>query len=279
MISTVVGGYMFLSFLFVIGLALGSFLNVVVLRLNTGENLRGRSRCFSCLRKLEWRDLVPVASYLAIRGRCRTCGSGISAQYPIVELVAAALTTGAAYMMFGVSVPQDPVRILQYILVVKFLLILLAASVYDLRHKIIPDQLSFLLFITAAVLEAVVAWQQRPFYVDEGFLLYDIVAGIGAFAFFAGIWLISKGAWMGFGDAKIALPIGLFLGFPNIMYALLAAFWSGAIIGIALLASKRMSRKSEIPFAPFLALGTYIVFFLMNFGATEWLTNMFIQGM
>ena len=267
---------MFLLFLFIIGLALGSFLNVVILRLNTGENLRGRSRCFSCLRKLEWHDMVPVASYLAIRGRCRTCGSGISIQYPIVELAAAALTAGAAYMMFGFSLPQDPVRILQYILVVKFLLILLAASVYDLRHKIIPDQLSFLLFVTAVALEAVVAWQQHPFYVDEGFLFYDIVAGVGAFSFFAGIWFISKGAWMGFGDAKIAFPIGLFLGFPNIVYALLVAFWSGAIIGIALLASKRMGRKSEIPFAPFLALGTYIIFFCMNSGVMEWLTNMFV---
>ncbi|MEK7631222.1 MAG: prepilin peptidase [Patescibacteria group bacterium] len=267
---------MFLLFLFIIGLALGSFLNVVILRLNTGENLRGRSRCFSCLRRLEWHDMVPIASYMAIRGRCRSCGSGISIQYPLVELAAAFLTVGAAYTMFGTSIPQELMRIAQYILVVKFLLILLAASVYDLRHKIIPDQLSLLLVISAVLLEGSIVWQQHPFYIGDGFLFYDIAAGLGAFTFFAGIWFISKGEWMGFGDAKIAFPIGLFLGFPNIVYALLAAFWSGAIIGVALLVSKRMGRKSEIPFAPFLALGTYIVFFCMNSSAMAWLTSFFV---
>jgi len=266
---------MFLSFLFVIGLALGSFLNVVVLRLNTGENLRGRSRCFSCLRKLSWSDLVPVASFVAIRGRCRTCGSKISVQYPLVELSAALLTTGAAYMLFGFGIPQDPFRIAQYVLVVTFLLTLLAASVYDLRHKIIPDQLSALLFASAVLLEGTLVWYQYPFYVNEGFLFYDIASAIGAFAFFAGIWFISKGAWMGFGDAKIAFSIGLFLGFPNIIFALLAAFWSGAIIGILLLASKKMGRKSEIPFAPFLALGTYIIFFFINSPFATLLSNIF----
>lgn len=269
---------MFILFVFIIGLALGSFLNVVVLRLNTGENLRGRSRCFSCLRKLEWPDLVPVVSYMAIRGRCRTCGSGISMQYPLVELAAGVLTAGAAYLMFGWAIPQDPIRIAQYVLAVKFLLILLAASVYDLRHKIIPDQLSIMLFITAVFLEGIIVWQQYSFYIDEGFLLYDIMSGVGAFLFFAGIWFISKGEWMGFGDAKIALSIGLFLGFPHTVYALLAAFWLGAIIGVALLASKKMGRKSEVPFAPFLALGTYIIFFFMNPTVTAWITNIFIPA-
>ncbi len=264
---------MFLAFLFIIGLALGSFLNVVVLRLNTGENLRGRSRCFSCLRKLDWHDMVPVISYMAIRGRCRTCGSGISIQYPLVELAAAVLTAGSAYMVFGTDIPKDPIRILQYILIAKFLLILLAASVYDLRHKIIPDQLSVLLFVSAVLLEATVVWQQYPLYIADGLLMYDILAGVMAFSFFASIWAVSKGAWMGFGDAKIAVSIGLFLGFPNIVYALLASFWIGAIVGIALLASKKMSRKAEIPFAPFLALGTYIVYFFIDSSAIVWLTN------
>jgi len=222
--------------------------------------------------------MVPVASYMAIRGRCRTCGSGISIQYPLVELAAGILTAGTAYLMFGWQVPSDPIRMAQYVLAVKFLLILLAASVYDLRHKIIPDQLSILLFVTAVVLEAVMVWQQRLFYIDEGFLLHDVMSAVGAFAFFAGIWFISKGEWMGFGDAKIAISIGLFLGFPNTVYALLAAFWSGAIIGVVLLVSNKMGRKSEIPFAPFLALGTYIVFFFMNSTVTEWITSMFALG-
>ncbi|MEK7649923.1 MAG: prepilin peptidase [Patescibacteria group bacterium] len=267
---------MFLTFLFIIGLALGSFLNVVALRLNTGENLRGRSRCFSCLRKLGWSDLVPLASFVAIRGRCRTCGSKISFQYPAVELAAALLTAGTGYMMFGFGVPQDLTRVAQYVLAVTFLLTLLTASVYDLRHKIIPDQLSLLLFVSAILLEGAIVWQQYPSYVNDGFLLYDIAAGVGAFIFFAGIWFISKGAWMGFGDAKIAISIGLFLGFPNIVFALLAAFWSGAIIGIILLATKTLGRKSEIPFAPFLALGTYIVFFFINSPFAGWLSSIFI---
>lgn len=249
-------------FLFLFGLAIGSFLNVLVLRLRTGETLRGRSRCFACLRKLEWHDLIPLASYFAIRGRCRYCGSAISMQYPVVELISGLLFASLGWFYFiDMPVVVSYVTAAQFSLVALFFFILLAISVYDLRHKIVPDEFSLALLIVAFSRTGLVWYIERSQNVSS--LPTDIVTGVGLFAFFAGLWFLSRGQWMGFGDAKIAFSIGLFLGFPAALFALLFAFWSGALVGIALLALGKASRKTEVPFAPFFALGALAAFFFV----------------
>src|SRR3989344_3933149 len=130
---------------FLVGLAVGSFLNVLILRTNTGMKLGGRSRCLSCLKKLEWPDLIPVVSYLVIRGRCRHCGSGISIQYPMVEMLTGFVFISLAYFMNPLA--GDAASLIRYILASAFFSVLIAISVYDFRHKIIPDQFSIALFV------------------------------------------------------------------------------------------------------------------------------------
>lgn len=252
---------MLFVFLFLLGLILGSFLNVVILRINTGANLKGRSKCFSCLKKLAWYDLVPLASFALIRGRCRYCRSKISIQYPIVELLSSFILVSVAYYTNPFYEMTDPFlsggasleQIIRYVLIASFFLILLAISVYDARHKIIPDQFSLALGIVAVLLETLVMVR----FFDQEKLITDLLAAIGAFSFFGGLWFISKGTWMGFGDAKMAISLGLFLGYPMIIIGVFLAFWIGALFGIFLLLFKNYSRKAEIPFGPFLALGTY----------------------
>src|SRR3989338_2700311 len=202
---------LFLLFLFFLALAIGSFLSVLVLRINTGESLSGRSRCFSCLAKLQWHDLVPLLSFFAIRGRCRYCGSGISLQYPVVEFL-----SGVIFVSLGT-----------------------------------------LAFETFAAF----------------FSFFFVTQYIFAFVFFWGLWFLSRGRWMGLRDAKISFSIGLFLGFPGILVALLAAFWVGAIFGVFVMLAGKYSRRSEVPFAPFLALGAYISFFVISSDAFVVLYN------
>ena len=137
--------------------------------------------------------------------------------------------------------------------------ILIALSGYDLRHKIIPDQLVFA-FIVLAVFSPFITSTTHYFgstWIDHG------VAGLTLAALFAFLWAISRGRWMGFGDAKLSLGMGLLLGLSTGVAAVMIAFWSGAIIGLLSLLLRRttLTMKSEIPFAPFLVLGTAIAFF------------------
>ncbi len=257
---------MHLVLLFLLGIAIGSFLNVLVLRVNTGENMRGRSRCFSCLKKLGWHDLVPILSYITIRGRCRYCKSKVSLQYPLVELVTGAIFVIIGVMMFGYDMPVISYsQFAIYLLTVAFFSMLVAISAYDARHKIIPDQFSIALFAIAALFEMLVLYQVSGNI--RGEFIPSALAALGAFGFFGGLWLVSGGRWMGFGDAKIAISIGLFLGYPAILYGLLFAFWSGALFGIFMLVWGAYSRKAEIPFAPFLAFGCFLAYIFMYFAS------------
>jgi len=236
---------------FVFGSIIGSFLNVVILRLNSGRTFKGRSECFSCGKKLSPAELIPILSFLTQNGRCRQCGSKISWQYPIVELITAVLFT-LTYLYFE---PISSGNLISFILTLIIFSILTVIAFYDLRHKIIPSQLSYLLVIFAFL-----------FSISESrtFKWEDLAAGPIFFAIFAAIWLISRGRWMGFGDAKLVLGIGLFLGLIKGVSALVLAFWIGAAVGICalFLSGKKITMKSEIPFAPFLILGAILSFFL-----------------
>lgn len=247
------------SIFFLLGLVIGSFLNVVILRLNTHKTFGGRSFCFSCREEIRWYDLVPVFSYCFLSGRCRHCKTGISFQYPLVEFV-----TGLAFLLLFLKFEYvfyvDPIMFaFTYGYYATMFSLLLVITVYDIRHKIIPDVLS-LIFGTLAF-AGVFTFSEFMFNVHMP-SLYEFSGALLAlpFAFF---WLVSGGRWMGFGDAKLTLGLGLFLGLAFGLSAVVLAFWIGAVVGILLIMLQKIKGlKSEIPFAPFLVLGTFISFIL-----------------
>jgi leader peptidase (prepilin peptidase) / N-methyltransferase len=238
-------------FIFILGLLIGSFLNVVILRMNTGRSaVTGRSKCARCSRVLSWHELIPVFSFLKLRGKCRTCRAPISFQYPIVELITAivfimlytkiALAGGLTGMSF---------LIFAFLCVVASLMIVIL--VYDVKHKIIPDAAVFP-FILLSIISII--WKT---FTLEGFMPGAAVVNglLVALPFFL-LWFLSKGRLMGFGDVKLTLGIGWFLGLSMGFMAVILAFWFGGVAGLFILAtSRKHSMKSEVPFAPFLILG------------------------
>jgi prepilin signal peptidase PulO-like enzyme (type II secretory pathway) len=240
-------------FVFCFGLIVGSFLNVVIYRYNTGQTVGGRSMCLSCSKMLHWYELVPVFSYLAQRGKCRGCRVAVSSQYVIVELLTAIIFTLIFNFQFPIFNEFSTQAIFKLILSLIVSAILIVITVYDLRHKIIPDGLVYA-FIILSFITLIGNWK-----LEIG--NFDLVSGCLIFLFFASLWLISQGKWMGLGDAK--LGIGWFLPFPQNVSAVVLSFWTGALVGILLLLAKwkKTTLKSEMPFAPFLVLGFFLAYF------------------
>jgi len=262
---------MVLILIFAFGLIVGSFLNAVIYRLKSGDSaFQGRSYCPSCKHTLLWQDLIPLVSFVLLRGKCRYCGNQISFQYPAVEIA-----TGVIFLFifnFQLSLLREDFGgqaifnefsnflIFQtlYLFVVASLLIVL--FVYDLRHYILPDKILFPAIGTVAVF--------RLFELNHGSLSENLAslapplaAGGSAAAFFFAIFALSKGRAMGFGDVKLTFFMGLFLGWPNILVALFTAFFLGSIIGVGLIFLQQKGWRSEIPFGPFLIIGTLVAFF------------------
>ena len=234
-----------------LGLILGSFLNALLFRYNTGKSvLRGRSRCMHCGHGLTAVDLVPLLSYLYLRGRCRYCRSRLSIQYPTVEAAAAALSV-LVYL-------QNP-EPLHYALGLAVWLTLLFVVVYDLRHQIIPWSASGLLAVLA--LGSIVLKASPPMGGDA--FVLALLAGPILAAPLLFLSLVSRGRWMGWGDGALELGLGWLLGLTAGLTAFVLAFWAGAVVGILLmLVSARVTMKSEVPFAPFLIFGAACAYFL-----------------
>ncbi|OGG47944.1 hypothetical protein A3D66_01410 [Candidatus Kaiserbacteria bacterium RIFCSPHIGHO2_02_FULL_50_9] len=248
-------------FLFCLGACIGSFLNVVVLRYNTGRSLSGRSGCFSCGHTLGFFDLVPVLSFLFSSGRCRYCNSSISLQYPLVE--------SAVGVLFLVLYLKGFPFLLGIYLAVIFSL-LTVILVYDIRHKIIPDPFVYA-FIALSALSLGIDFDTVTVSTPT---LWHALAGPVLFMPFFILWFVSKGTWLGLGDGKLAWGVGWLLGLSGGTTALLIGVWIGAVLSIALLlgqswlfrGGKRLTMKSEMPFAPFMILGLVLVLFLdINF--------------
>ncbi len=248
---------------FFLGSIIGSFLNVVILRFRSGRGLSGRSMCFSCGKTLTPFELVPIGSFLTQKGRCLGCKTRISWQYPVVEAVTG-IVFSLLYSHFNYLFFSTPllfaVLFIFYAVVFSILIVL---SVYDIKHKILPNKL--------VVIFASIAFIGMFFISGDSIALHvpnylNILSGLILPAPFYFLWLISKGKWMGLGDSKLMVGIGLFLGLSSGAVAILFSFWIGAIVGIVLLivsriwGKKNLSMKTSIPFGPFLALGTIIVF-------------------
>jgi prepilin signal peptidase PulO-like enzyme (type II secretory pathway) len=248
---------LFNLFIFIFGLIVGSFLNCVIYRLEIGKSfLEGHSFCPYCKHELIWHDLIPVFSFLMLKGKCRYCQKPISIQYPLVELTTALLfllIINHYYLPFTIY----------HLLITCFLIVIF---VYDLKHYIIPDKVIFPAIATAFIYNL---------FNIKYLILNTFPAALGASGFFLAIYLASKGKWMGFGDVKLSFLMGLHLGFPNILVALFLAFFTGAIIGLILIAQSKKTLKSMVPFGPFLVFGTFLAMFYGE-PIINWYSNLFL---
>lgn len=267
----------FYFLVFVFGTIVGSFLNVLILRYNTGVSpMTGRSFCFSCGKKLGPLELIPVFSFIFQGGKCAGCQSKISWQYPLVESLTGLLFVGVFLKYFGlVGLFYD----YWYIFVALFTMaVLIAITVYDFKHKIIPDGLviAFGFLSLIKILLDYFLMLGTPAEIKSHWLWFLSAGPLLALPFFL-IWLVSRGRWMGLGDPKLVLGIGWFLGPIMGLSAVILAFWSGALYGLILMTLSKFSwhglkidGKTEVPFAPFLVLGFLLVYFfnidILNLG-------------
>jgi leader peptidase (prepilin peptidase)/N-methyltransferase len=230
-----------------IGLCIGSFLNVVIYRLPIGQSIvTPPSRCRNCSYLLQWYDNIPVFSWLFLGGLCRKCGVGVSIQYPIVELITAALFVLVIWMT-----PSGPLLATRLILVC----ILIALFGIDLEHQILPNVIT-LPGIAVGVLLSLIA---PPGWKDA---LIGVLLGGGVLYAIAGayyLWRREEG--MGMGDVKMLAMIGAFLGWKAVLVTLVLSSFAGAIIGVALMAVQRGTMKFALPFGTFLAVGAIVAMF------------------
>ena len=224
---------------FCLGLIIGSFLNVCLLRLSEGKSVvYPPSACPNCNINLRPWDLIPLLSFLLLKGKCRYCSSPISLRYPIVELLTGLLFATTADK-FGYSVVT-----IQALILISALIVI---SFIDLDHYIIPDKVLIFLLITWIAF--------LPFTsVDYLNSFFGLASAGGLFLI---ITLVSKGG-MGMGDSKLAAVLGLYLGWPNALLAMFLACFLAGIVGISLILLKIKSRKDIIPFGPFIALAAFI---------------------
>jgi len=249
--------------IFLMGLVVGSFLNCVIYRLDAKESfLRGRSFCPRCRHKLSWMDLVPVFSFLALRGKCHYCHQKISWQYPLVEIATGSLFVLIMNQQLVISGQSFLALRSCFLLLISCFLIII--FVYDLKHFIIPDKVIYPAIAIAFIYRLLETSKFSLGSFDFTSLLYAFSSAILASSFFLLIFLISRGNWLGFGDVKLVFFLGLFLNWPNILVALFSSFLIGAVIGTGLIALRRKTLKSEVPFAPFLVIGTFVALFLGN---------------
>jgi leader peptidase (prepilin peptidase) / N-methyltransferase len=249
---------------FVIGLAVGSFLNVCILRIPSGESIvRPASHCPRCRKPIRWRDNIPVLSYVLLRGRCRYCRKNISWQYPLVEALTGTLLA-LAFLKFNQS-------LLDFIVVAVLAVMSVLVSGIDIRTYTIPDKiiLPFLLF-------SFLLAPLNPFLGDQW--LWRLAGGalgfiVGGVTLFVVGWVGGKffgQEAMGGGDIKLLAAFGVLLGWRIILEGLILGFILGALVAIGLIWAGRLKRKSPLPFGPFICAGCLLVVFFEKLRFLSW---------
>ncbi|MBP7807569.1 prepilin peptidase [Candidatus Saccharibacteria bacterium] len=270
---------MIVLILIVLGLCLGSFTNALVWRLHEAEGKKkpskkmsithGRSMCVHCGHELAAKDLVPVLSWLELRGRCRYCAKPISRQYPLVEVLTTALFV-VSYLYWPLQL--DGPGWLQFGLWLVITVMFVALSVYDLKWMILPNKLVYILIGISVCLVAI-----NLIITPLGSVLVDALAGIACLAgLFYLLFQLSGGKWIGGGDVKLAVALGLIVGGPlNAVLLLFLASLGGSIVAIPLIIAGKAKRQTHVPFGPFLITATYIVF-LFGSDITLWYERVFL---
>ena len=269
--------------LFLFGLCVGSFLNVLIERLPRAKSrgwgvVGGRSRCPGCGHELAGRDLVPLLSFVLLKGRCRYCQQKISWQYPLVELATGFLFVSSMFVETG-HAPSLPVLISTVFLVPIF--------VIDLRRGIIPDKIVFpAIGLVAGSRLLVAGWRifslyrnlkgdiggLGPYLLQTDFfrqhvwlelrpLLWTLLGSVFLFFCFFVLHHLFSGRALGGGDVKLALLVGLITGWPNMIVAVVSSFLTGALVSVILMSVGKKRFGETVPFGPFLVIGTYVALF------------------
>lgn len=242
---------------FILGSLIGSFLNVVILRLPREQSLGGRSYCPNCKKTLKSIDLLPIVSFLALFGKCRFCKSKISSRYFFIELVTGVLF---AFCLFFLR-PEEIAGFLNLIKAWIFVSVLICVFVIDLEHFLILDKVILPPIVVFFVLNLFLDLETNMLWAWKGHFFGGILAaGLSALSFFS-LWYFSKGKWMGFGDVKYMLFLGVGLGWVGIWVAWFLAFLLGAVYGVFILFLNKASLKTRVPFGTFLSLAAFIAFF------------------
>lgn len=261
---------MIILLLIVFGLALGSFVNAFVWRLHEGKDwVKDRSECVHCHHKLASKDLIPVLSYVFLKGKCRYCKKPIE-DSPWVELLMPALFVVSYLAWPMVMVGEGRFTfILWLVFIVGFVIL----AVYDLKWFLLPDKVVFPLIVLAAAQVLFVALFYGTLWQTIGGALLGAAALSGLFYV---LHKVSKGAWIGFGDVKLAVVLGLLAGgiFPTILL-LFAASVLGMLVSLPLLLTGKASRGTQIPFGPFLLAGMFVVQ-LFGQQIIDWYTSLLI---
>ena len=241
--------------LWLLGLAIGSFLNVVVFRTLHGYSpWAGRSFCPKCKRKIAWYDNIPLLSFGWLKGRCRRCGRAISWRYPVIELLTAHLFLwwyvggGLAFRLV-----EQPYRTIQPVFWLGVGVGLILLSAFDLFYGVLPDLMVAglggvtLAYRLSLAVAGIMQWADFWRY---------ILAGLGGGIFFASLVVATRGRGMGWGDVKLAVVLGFILGWPKLGVAVMLAFLTGAMVALILIGTRKKKWGQTLPFGPFLSAGT-----------------------
>ncbi|HXF43998.1 MAG TPA: prepilin peptidase [Candidatus Paceibacterota bacterium] len=280
----------YLILLFLFGLAVGSFLNVVILRYAPERsvfnlnNFRGRSHCPHCGKTLRWFELLPLFSYIVQSGRCRSCDKRLTLQYPLVEFLSGAVFAFLPFFFrnfYGfVSIFPTGAGFGSYYaflaIWIVIMLVWLVISAIDLKHYLIPNELNVFLGILGLALVAVKsmpsAWllpfhssflrhYQIIFSPNQVVWMNHVFGALAGLIFFGFLLAVSRGRAMGMGDVKLAAASGLILSWPDMALAMILAFVLGGAIGVVMLLLKKKTFRDKLPFAPIMIIGMLLTFF------------------
>lgn len=236
--------------LFILGLIFGSFVNAWVWR--TGKDIsiaKGRSMCPHCKHELASQDLIPLFSYIGLKGKCRYCHKAISKQYPLVEFAMGVLFA----LLYLVLNPSSVYGLVQFAILLFASVLLVAASVYDAKYMELPEK-----FMLPAVALGLLSLGLKGYQNSWSSLAGQLVGLAVIVLLYTALWFFSKGKWLGAGDIRIAAIMGLFLAPAQLIVGLFAAYLIGAIYGVYVLRNAKSKKGIRVPFGPFLIIGFYI---------------------
>lgn len=263
--------FMVIFILLVTGLCFGSFINAFVWRLHEKKDwLNDRSECIYCHHKLAAIDLIPVISWLLLRGKCRYCRRSISVQYPIVELITTVLFI-ASFLLWPIHLVGYSIALFALWLVI--VIGLVALALYDIKWMILPSKLIYFLYIAALLMAAIhIYYSNNHISMAISYLIASLIGG----GIFYILFLVSKGKWIGGGDVRLGFLLGLIVSTAqNSLLLIFIAAFLGTLVSIPFMLSGKLKKTSMIPFGPFLIAAAYIVQ-LEGFNILTWYSHVFL---
>jgi len=242
--------YIFYLTVFILGLCFGSFLNALVYRLHNKKSLWLRSECPQCQREIKWYDNVPVLSFFILKAKCRNCQQKISWQYPLVELA-----LGILFLIPALVLPNEIQSLFRMFGQWLIIFVLAFIFLYDFKYQEILDLSIWPLAVLVFLFNSLAGWL---------FIKDMLIGGVIGGGFFLAQYLISRGKWIGGGDIRLGVLMGVILGWQNTILALFIAYVWGAVVGIILLLIKKKNFNSAIPFGTFLVIGTLVAMWWGN---------------